>query len=71
MTLKRDLWDLSPVRLSVLAAKSVDYNTAPQHLQSIEKVSATQIESIENFQLENSLSKQLVSIWVVIAFRSL
>ena len=26
-------WDLNPVRLTVLAAKSVDYTTAPQHLQ--------------------------------------
>ena len=28
---------LNPVRLTVLAAKSVDYNTAPQHLQKVQK----------------------------------
>ena len=32
MMLKRCWWDLDPVRLTVLAAKSVDYNTAPQLL---------------------------------------
>ena len=30
---QRCWWDLNPVRLTVLAAKSVDHNTAPQHLQ--------------------------------------
>ena len=33
MTLQRCWWDLNPVRLTVLAAKSVDYNTAQQHPQ--------------------------------------
>ena len=28
-------WDLNPIRLTVLDAKSVDYNTAPQHLQVV------------------------------------
>ena len=30
---QRCWWDLNPVRLTVLAVKSVDYNMAPQHLQ--------------------------------------
>ena len=30
---QRCWWDLNPIHLTVLAAKSVDYNMAPQHLQ--------------------------------------
>ena len=31
----RSYWALSPLRLTVLASKPEDYNTAPEHLQSL------------------------------------
>ena len=40
MTLKRCWLDLIPVCLTVLAAKSVDYKTVPQHLQSDRQLSS-------------------------------
>ena len=42
MTLKGAGGDLNPIRLTGLAANSVDYNKAPQHLHNVHKRHSTE-----------------------------
>ena len=55
--------DSNPLRLTILAAMSEDYTTAPQHLQATKKELNSYISTIDNYGVTDQGQKKSAKNW--------